>query len=62
MLDIIMPRLSICDTQKDLMAEFLLDKLEGMRLRHFLNHVAKCDKCLAFILKEQGITIEENNE
>lgn len=44
---------NVCEPEK--MDKFLENKLEGMDLRHFLNHVAKCDRCLLFILKEKGI-------
>ena len=44
---------NVCEPEK--MELFLEDKLKDMDLRHFLNHVAKCDKCLVYILKQKGI-------
>ena len=52
----------VCETQKDLMDEFLEEKLEGMRLRHFLNHVARCDNCLVFILEKKGLLFAEQKQ
>jgi hypothetical protein len=41
------------------MERFFTEELSGMELRHFLNHVAKCNKCLDYIIETKNIMKEE---
>ena len=61
-------RENVCETQRDTMEGFFAETLSEMELRHFLNHVARCNKCLDYILaikaeiKEKNETMESKKE
>ena len=48
----------VCKAHRITMDKFLANELNPMKVRHFLNHVARCDNCLDYILREKGIEVK----
>ena len=48
----------VCKAHRITMDKFLANELNPMKVRHFLNHVAKCDRCLEYIIGVKGIVVK----